>query len=51
MAGDDLANLIRLLRAEKHPEYALLPWSEYQAKWKEWGLPALDLVKGIAPAP
>lgn len=51
MAGDDLANLIRLLRAEKHPEYALLPWSEYRAKWKAWGLPGPELVKGIAPAP
>ena len=51
MSSDDLAHLITLLRAEKHPQYALLPWSEYQAKWKAWGLPGLDLVKGIAPAP
>lgn len=51
MASDDLANLIRLLRAEKHPQYALLPWSEYQAKWKAWGLPGPDLVKGIVPVP
>lgn len=49
MAEEDLAHLITLLHAEKHPEYALLPWSEYQAKWKAWGLPGLEEVKVIAP--
>src|ERR1700677_428899 len=51
MASDDLARLITLLRADKHPHYALLPWSEYKLKWELWGLPGLDLVKEIAPEP
>ena len=39
MAEPELVNLIRFLRAEDHPEYVLLPWDEYQKKWREWGLP------------
>ena len=39
MAESDLANLIRSLRPEDHPHYALLPWGEYQKKWRAWGLP------------
>ena len=50
MAEENLANLIRFLRADKHPEYVLLPWSEYQAKWQAWGLPGPDAVSAIAPA-
>lgn len=39
MASEDLVNLIRWLRADKHPHYALLPEAEYRRKWQEWGLP------------
>lgn len=39
MAEPELVNLIRYLRADAHPEYVLLPWSEYQRKWQGWGLP------------
>jgi len=40
MAEDNLVNLIRWLRADKHPDYALLPREEYEKKWKAWGLPS-----------
>ena len=39
MAEPNLVKLIQFLRAEDHPRYTLLPWSEYQAKWRGWGLP------------
>jgi L,D-peptidoglycan transpeptidase YkuD (ErfK/YbiS/YcfS/YnhG family) len=39
MAEENLVNLIRFLRAEKKPHYALLPRNEYEKKWKAWGLP------------
>ena len=39
MAEANLVKLIRWLRAADHPEYALLPASEYDKKWREWGLP------------
>lgn len=44
MAEADLVRLIRWLRAEKRPHYALLPAQEYRARWKAWGLPAPELV-------
>lgn len=44
MAEGDLVRLIRWLRAEKHPHYALLPQSEYVKKWSSWGLPAPNLL-------
>ncbi|MDD5201468.1 MAG: hypothetical protein PHC88_16880 [Terrimicrobiaceae bacterium] len=34
-----LLSIIRWLRADAHPHYALLPAAEYRAKWKAWGLP------------
>jgi L,D-peptidoglycan transpeptidase YkuD (ErfK/YbiS/YcfS/YnhG family) len=40
MAEANLVNLIRWLRADKRPHYALLPRAEYEAKWKAWGLPS-----------
>jgi L,D-peptidoglycan transpeptidase YkuD (ErfK/YbiS/YcfS/YnhG family) len=49
MAEENLVEMIRWLRAEKHPRYVLLPWSEYQEKWREWGLPSLEAVRAIAP--
>ncbi len=39
MAEPDLVRLITWLRATDHPEYVLLPWDEYQRKWRLWGLP------------
>jgi len=39
MAEPELVKLIRWLRASDHPEYALLPASEYETKWRAWGLP------------
>jgi L,D-peptidoglycan transpeptidase YkuD (ErfK/YbiS/YcfS/YnhG family) len=44
MAEAHLLTMIRWLRAEKRPHYALLPRAEYLAKWKTWGLPAPDVV-------
>ena len=43
MAEANLVTLIRWLRAEQHPHYALLPRAEYLAKWKAWSLPAPEL--------
>jgi L,D-peptidoglycan transpeptidase YkuD (ErfK/YbiS/YcfS/YnhG family) len=42
MAEENLVELIRWLRAGKRPHYALLPKSEYLAKWEAWGLPSPD---------
>ncbi len=39
MAEANLVNLMRWLRADKRPHYALLPRTEYLARWKAWGLP------------
>jgi L,D-peptidoglycan transpeptidase YkuD (ErfK/YbiS/YcfS/YnhG family) len=39
MAEDNLITLIRWLRADAKPHYALLPAAEYAAKAKAWGLP------------
>jgi L,D-peptidoglycan transpeptidase YkuD (ErfK/YbiS/YcfS/YnhG family) len=49
MAESDLVKLIRWLRAEQKPHYALLPAAEYQAKWKAWGLPAPQAVAALLP--
>jgi hypothetical protein len=40
MAEENLVGLIKWLRADQHPHYALLPRAEYEAKWKAWGLPS-----------
>ena len=50
MAREDLLTLIKWLRADKHPLYALLPWSEYRAKSKAWGLPDVETVRALAHA-
>jgi L,D-peptidoglycan transpeptidase YkuD (ErfK/YbiS/YcfS/YnhG family) len=42
MAEPDLAKLIAWLRAPRQPCYALLPASEYEAKWQAWHLPPPD---------
>ena len=49
MAESDLVKLIRWLRAESRPHYALLPRSEYEAKWKAWGLPSPEEAAGLLP--
>jgi L,D-peptidoglycan transpeptidase YkuD (ErfK/YbiS/YcfS/YnhG family) len=47
MAEGNLVRLIRWLRAEKRPHYALLPRAEYEAKWKAWGLPSAEEAKEL----
>jgi L,D-peptidoglycan transpeptidase YkuD (ErfK/YbiS/YcfS/YnhG family) len=49
MAEDDLVKMIKWLRADKHPHYALLPRSEYEAKWKAWGLPSPQEAAAVMP--
>ena len=49
MAEKDLVSLIRWLRADAQPHYALLPWAEYQRKWETWALPTPDQIRKIAP--
>lgn len=49
MAEGNLVEMIRWLRADARPHYALLPWAEYQRKWKSWGLPNPDAVSALAP--
>jgi L,D-peptidoglycan transpeptidase YkuD (ErfK/YbiS/YcfS/YnhG family) len=49
MAEDNLVKMITWLRAEKHPHYALLPRSEYEAKWKAWGLPSPQEAAAVLP--
>jgi len=49
MAEDDLVSVIRWLRADRNPHYALLPWGEYLGKWKSWGLPNPAIVSKLAP--
>lgn len=39
MAAEDLANMIRWLRADRDPRYALLPREEYLRVWRKWSLP------------
>lgn len=43
MAEANLVNLIRWLRADQRPHYALLPRAEYLAKWKAWRLPSPEM--------
>ncbi len=49
LAEENLVRIIRWLRADEYPQYVLLPWAEYQKKWREWDLPSPDAVKQIAP--
>ena len=44
MAEPNLVTLIRWLRADKNPQYALLPREEYRRKWQAWGLPSPEEV-------
>ena len=47
MAEENLLTLIRWLRADKRPHYALLPREEYLAKWEEWGLPSPEAAAAL----
>ncbi len=47
MAESNLIQLIRWLRAEQRPHYALLPREEYLARWQAWGLPDPREVAGL----
>lgn len=49
LAESDLVEMIRWLRADKQPQYALLPWAEYQKKWRDWGLPSPEAASALAP--
>ncbi len=35
-----IAQILRWLRADRHPQYVLLPAEEYTKRWKSWGLPS-----------
>jgi L,D-peptidoglycan transpeptidase YkuD (ErfK/YbiS/YcfS/YnhG family) len=49
MAEENLVKLITFLRADARPHYALLPRSEYDAKWKAWGLPSPQAAAALLP--
>jgi len=49
MAEENLVKLIRFLRADAHPHFALLPRAEYQSKWKQWGLPSPEQAAALLP--
>jgi L,D-peptidoglycan transpeptidase YkuD (ErfK/YbiS/YcfS/YnhG family) len=49
MAEENLVGLIRFLRADRNPHYALLPRSEYEKKWKAWGLPSPKEAAALLP--
>ena len=49
MAEENLVGLIRWLRADQRPHYALLPRAEYEAKWKAWGLPSPQEAAALLP--
>jgi L,D-peptidoglycan transpeptidase YkuD (ErfK/YbiS/YcfS/YnhG family) len=40
MAEPNLIRLMRWMRADRNPHYALLPRAEYLQKWEQWGLPS-----------
>lgn len=47
MAEEDLVTVIRWLRSAQNPHYVLLPKSEYQTKWKPWGLPSPEAASAV----
>lgn len=49
MAEENLVKLIRWLRADRRPHYALLPRAEYEARWKAWGLPSPQEAAALLP--
>jgi L,D-peptidoglycan transpeptidase YkuD (ErfK/YbiS/YcfS/YnhG family) len=44
MAESDLVRVMKWLRANRKPCYALMPEAEYKAKWQAWNLPEPDVV-------
>lgn len=44
LAEDDLAELVRWLRPEAKPALVQLPIDVYRKVWREWGLPAPELL-------
>jgi L,D-peptidoglycan transpeptidase YkuD (ErfK/YbiS/YcfS/YnhG family) len=50
MAEENLVQLIKWLRADQRPHYALLTRAEYLAKWKTWGLPSPQEAAALLPA-
>ncbi|MBV9488283.1 MAG: L,D-transpeptidase family protein [Verrucomicrobia bacterium] len=46
MAEQELVELIKWLREEKHPRYVCLPKSAYERYWKAWNLPAPGVFVG-----
>ena len=49
MKEETLASMIRWLKPDENPHYALLPWGEYEKKWKAWGLPSPEEIRKIRP--
>ncbi len=47
MPETSLLQIIRWLRADKNPQYVLLPRGEYLARWKSWGLPSPQQAAGL----
>jgi len=47
MPQASLLEIVRWLRADRHPEYLLLPREEYLKRWKAWGLPSPQQAAGV----
>jgi L,D-peptidoglycan transpeptidase YkuD (ErfK/YbiS/YcfS/YnhG family) len=47
MAEPDLVSLIRWLRADARPHFALLPRAEYAGRWQAWGLPSPEVARDV----
>jgi len=45
-----ILSIIRWLRADAHPHYALLPKAEYLERWKKWGLPSPEVAASLLAA-
>ncbi len=50
MAEENMVRMLRWLRAEAHPRYALLTKDEYLRRWKAWGLPSPDAAEALLTA-
>ena len=47
MPQTSILTVINWLRADKNPQYVLLPRQEYLARWKAWGLPSPEEAAGL----
>jgi L,D-peptidoglycan transpeptidase YkuD (ErfK/YbiS/YcfS/YnhG family) len=45
MAEKDLVQIVRWLRAGRNPCFTLLPNDVYREKWRQWNLPAPEIVR------